>query len=55
MQQRQRDMERIRFERKDLSDKVRGNLRAVLTEAQQERLSVLFDPQEEGNFIRIDG
>lgn len=55
MQQRQRDMERIRFERKDLSDKTRNNLRAVLTETQQERLSALFQPKEQGAILRIGG
>ncbi|MCZ6835074.1 MAG: hypothetical protein O7G85_04805, partial [Planctomycetota bacterium] len=57
MQERQRAMEKLRFERKDLSDKTRNRIKGFLTEDQKTRLADLLDPKagESGNVFRIGG
>jgi len=56
-QQRQRDMEKLRFDRNDLSDKTRTRLKALLNDDQRARLGELLEPKEgiPGNIIRIGG
>lgn len=47
MQQRQRDNEKLRFTRNDLSDKITGRIRTLLTDEQQEALAGVFKPRAE--------
>lgn len=56
MQQRQRGMEKIRFDRNDLSDKTRNRIRTALSEEIRERLRELFEQKvPESGAFRIGG
>ena len=56
MQQQQRGMEKIRFDRNDLSDKTRNQIRNALSEEIRERLRELFEQKEpESGAFHIGG
>ena len=56
MQQQQRGMEKIRFDRNDLSDKTRNRIQTALSEEIRERLRELFEQKvPESRSFRIGG